>query len=157
MTRSGELAHGRTLASGVATGAVMTIEPLSFWGGLDWQDGRIIDVHHPACGETIAGRVLVMTHGRGSSSAAAVMAEVVRRGTGPVALIVRSADVILVCGALAAAELYGVHCPVVEVAADAFGRVAALDGETVTVTATWQDAVVTITGQAEAGGAADRC
>jgi predicted aconitase with swiveling domain len=157
MTRSGELAHGRTLASGVATGAVMTIEPLSFWGGLDWHDGRIIDVHHPACGATIAGRVLVMPHGRGSSSAAAVMAEVVRRHTGPVALIVRSAEVILVCGALAAAELYGVHCPVVEVAADAFARVAACDGETVTVTADGDDAVVTLAGAVRARGVADHC
>jgi predicted aconitase with swiveling domain len=143
MTASGaELARGRALHPGSASGPALVLEPLSFWGGLAWEDGKIIDVHHPACGRSLTGTVLVMPHGRGSSSAAAVMAEVVRRGTGPAAVVVRSTDVILVVGALAAAELYGVRCPVVQLDADAFAAVAAHDGEALAVEAGDDEGVV---------------
>jgi hypothetical protein len=120
------------------------LEPLSFWGGLAWEDGRIIDVHHPACGRSLTGTVLVMPHGRGSSSASAVMAEVVRRGTGPAAVVVRSTEVILLVGAIAAAELYGVRCPIVQLDADAFAAVAAHDGAMLTVEAGDEEGVVAL-------------
>jgi|SRR5690242_844248 hypothetical protein len=143
MTASGaELARGRALHPGSASGPALVLEPLSFWGGLAWEDGRIIDVHHPACGRSLSGTVLVMPHGRGSSSAAAVMAEVVRRGTGPVAVVVRSTDVILLVGAIAAAELYGVRCPVVQLDPEAFAAVAAHDGAALAVEAGDEDGVI---------------
>lgn len=45
-----------------------------------------------------------------------VLAESIRRGTGPAGLIVEKADVNLVAGAIVAAALYGIRCPIV------FGR-----------------------------------
>jgi len=127
MTESGaEVARGRALHHGDGTGTALVIGPLSFWGGVDWTDGRIIDVHHERVGETVAGRVLVMPHGRGSSSAAVVLAETIRNGSGPVAVVTRSTDVILLVGAMAAVELYGRACPILELEPDAFARVAAL-------------------------------
>ncbi len=136
MTRSGgEIARGRALTSGAGAGAAMVIEPLSFWGGIDWSDGRIIDAHHPSCGRSIAGTVLVMPYGRGSSSAAVVMAELIRSGRAPAAVVMRSADVILVVGAIAAGELYGLELPVLQLEAEAFALVAALDGHLLSVTA----------------------
>src|SRR4029079_18598507 len=84
MTASGaEVAHGRALHHGEGTGTALVTGPVSFWGGVDWKDGRIIDVHHERHGETVAGRVLVMPYGRGSSSAAVVLAETIRNGSGP--------------------------------------------------------------------------
>ena len=57
-----------TLAPGRAEGAPLRLdEPLSFWGGLDPLTGRIIDRHHPQFGESVAGCVLMMAAGRGSS------------------------------------------------------------------------------------------
>ncbi len=136
MTASGaELARGRALHHGTGGGPALAIGPLSFWGGIAWEDGRIIDVHHAARGRTIAGTVLVMPHGRGSSSAAAVMAEVIRRGTGPAAVVTCSTDVILLVGAIAAAELYGLACPIVQLDEEAFARVAARDGAALVVEA----------------------
>jgi uncharacterized protein len=127
MTESGaEVARGRALHHGDGTGTALVIGPLSFWGGVDWTDGRIIDVHHERVGETVAGRVLVMPHGRGSSSAAVVLAETIRNGSGPVAVVTRSTDVILLVGAMAAVELYGRACPILELDSDAFARVATL-------------------------------
>ncbi len=145
MTSSGtEIARGRTLHPGSGSGPAMAIEPLSFWGGLSWEDGRIIDVHHPDHGRLIGGVVLVMSGGRGSSSASVVLAESVRRGTGPVAVVVRTTDLILLVGALAAAELYGLRCPVVELDREAFDRVAALDGRELVVEAGDETATVSL-------------
>ena len=127
MTASGaEVATGRALHPGEGVGQALVIGPLSFWGGVDWADGRIIDVHHERHGETVAGRVLVMPHGRGSSSAAVVLAETIRNGSGPVAVVTRSTDLILLVGAMAAVELYGHGVPIVELDAAAFERVCAL-------------------------------
>jgi predicted aconitase with swiveling domain len=87
-------------------------EPLSFWGGVDPLDGSIIDTHHPQRGESVQGRVLVMRRGRGSSSSASVLAECLRLGTGPAAIVLEEIDEVLAVGALAARELYGIDCPV---------------------------------------------
>lgn len=109
MIRAGTFAL-RGAAEGVA--AVLT-EPLSFWGGVDAATGAVIDRAHPALGTVLAGRVVVMPGGRGSSSSASVLAEAIRLGTGPVALVLSRPDPILTVGALVAAALYGLHCPIV--------------------------------------------
>lgn len=102
------------LVGGTAEGRVLALEePLSFWGGVDPSTGAIIEARHPQYGETISNRLLAMPHGRGSSSSSSILAEMLRRGRGPVAIVVRHRDSILVAGALVAAELYGVKCPIV--------------------------------------------
>ena len=115
MTKSsGRTCSGRTLATGRARGrALVLAEPLSLWGGLDPATGEVVDVHHPQAGVNVAGRVLVMPSGRGSSSSSSVLAEAIRTGRAPAALLLARADDILVVGAVAARELYGRACPVV--------------------------------------------
>jgi hypothetical protein len=104
----------RAYAAGEAEGPALVLsQALSFWGGIDAATGRIIDRSHPELGASVAGRVLVMPGGRGSSSAASVLAETLRRGTGPVGIVLASADPILTVGALVAQSLYGIRCPVV--------------------------------------------
>lgn len=106
--------EGRTLAQGAAEGAALVLtEPLSFWGGMDPTTGEVIDAHHPARGTPVAGRVLVMPSGRGSSSSPSVLAEAIRLGTAPAAILLAEADAIVALGAIVAAELYGRDCPVV--------------------------------------------
>ncbi|CAN5767739.1 hypothetical protein BH18ACI5_BH18ACI5_28040 [soil metagenome] len=61
----------------------------------------------------MTGRILVMPGGRGSSSASAVLAETIRRGTGPAGIILAIPDPILTVGALVAHSLYGLRCPIV--------------------------------------------
>lgn len=101
------------LVAGRAAGEVLLLaEPLSFWGGIDVNTGRIIDRHHPQAGLSITGKVLVMPAGRGSSSSSSVLAESLRIGSGPAAILLREADVIVALGAMVAQGLYGVICPV---------------------------------------------
>lgn len=117
------------LVPGRAAGEVLALsEPVSFWGGFDARTGRIVDRLHPDLGECLTGRVLVMHSARGSSSGSSVLAEAIRLGTAPAAIVLRSRDAILTIGALVAATLYKRSCPVVVVENDRdFARVAATD------------------------------
>ncbi len=109
--------QGRVLVGGAGAGPVLRLEePLSFWGGVDPVTGRIIDRRHPRCGESVAGRVLVMPYGRGSSSSSSVLLEGVRLGTAPAAVVLRELDGILALGAAVARELYEQSPPVVVLA-----------------------------------------
>lgn len=103
----------RALVPGTAEGDVIRLdEGLSFWGGYDPEQGTIIDRSHPQRGQTLAGKIVVMPQGRGSSSASSVLAEALRLGTGPAAIVVGEPDQILVIGSLVAKLLYGVECPI---------------------------------------------
>lgn len=103
----------RALVEGEATGEVVVLDQgLSFWGGFDPATGRIIDRAHPQHGESLAGKIVVMPHGRGSSSASSVLAESLRLGTGPAGIVLGEPDQILVVGSLVAKLLYDVECPV---------------------------------------------
>jgi predicted aconitase with swiveling domain len=116
MTRSGRRRElqVRALVAGEAAGPALVLEaPLSLWGGMDPRTGRLGDHHHPQLGATVTGQVLVMPSGRGSSSSSSVLAEAVRLGTAPLAILLAEPDEILVLGALVAEHLYGRTCPIV--------------------------------------------
>lgn len=111
----------RPLVPGHAAARVLVLEePLSLWGGVDQITGRITDPHHPQRGETISGMILVLPHGRGSSTTSSVLAEMIRIGTAPAGIVLSRADPIIVLGALVAAELYGRFVPIVVAEGDAF-------------------------------------
>ena len=89
------------LVAGTAIGKVLRLdEPLSFWGGVETLQGRIIDQRHPQVGEIVAGRILVMPFGRGSSSGSSVICEAVRAGTAPAAILMAERDDIIALGAI---------------------------------------------------------
>ncbi len=114
MTVSGSVLDGRPLLAGEARGCLLVLdEPLSLWGGLDPVSGTIIDRRHPQHGTLVRGRILAMPFGRGSSSSSSVLAEALRLGTAPAGILLGGTDEIVVLGAMVAAELYGVVCPVV--------------------------------------------
>jgi predicted aconitase with swiveling domain len=102
-----------TLVPGAASGPVLKLdEPLSFWGGLDSTTGAIVDRWHPQRGASVKGRLLMLPGGRGSSSGSATLAEALRLGNGPAGILMLERDAIVVVGAMVAAELYGLQCPV---------------------------------------------
>lgn len=104
----------KAYVAGDAAGAALVLTtPLSFWGGVEAATGRIIDASHPQRGESVAGRILVMPSGRGSSSASSVLAEAIRLGTGPCGIVLASPDPILIVGAIVARSLYELSCPIV--------------------------------------------
>ena len=107
--------HGaRVVVGGAAEGPVVVLdEPLSFWGGFSAERGLVTDDHHPQAGMSLSGAIVVMVGARGSSSASSVLAESVRLGTAPAAILMQRPDEILVTGALVARELYERTVPIV--------------------------------------------
>jgi uncharacterized protein len=125
---------------GAASGPVLRLPtPLSFCGGVEAGTGRIIDHSQPHFGARMSGHVLVMPSGRGSSSASSVLAETIRNGAGPIAIIMARPDPIITSGAMVARSLYGMVCPVVVAAIDGIR-----DGQTVSIAASGDEAEITI-------------
>lgn len=113
--------HATVLCPGRASGKVLVLsEPLSFWGGLDPRSGEIIDRWHKQSGTMLSRTILVMRSGRGSSSGSTVLAESIRLGTAPAAILLAEPDPIITVGALVADELYGLSCPVLVLAEEAY-------------------------------------
>jgi len=125
--------QAKVLVPGEATGISLILpEPLSLWGGLDPKTGDIIDQRHPSCGQNVAGRVLVLPVGRGSSSASSILLESVRMGMAPAAIITAETDAILALGAAVAQEIYGKSLPVIVLSPDAYRQLQ--NGQLVTIT-----------------------
>ena len=97
--------------SGGAGNALVLTAPISFWGGVDPRSGRVADVRHPQCGSDIAGTVLFVPGTIGSSSAAAVLLELVHANCAPAALVLHEPDAILLLGLIVAREM-GLATPV---------------------------------------------
>jgi predicted aconitase with swiveling domain len=115
------------LVEGTADGEVLALdEPLSFWGGVHESSGIVIDTHHPQRGACVSGRILVMPSGRGSSSSSSVLAELIRAGVAPAAIVLGERDPIIALGALVAEALYGRTVPVVVLPPDEYARVAGM-------------------------------
>ena len=79
--------------------------PISFWGGVDPQTGLIANVRHPQYGQSVSGKVLCLPATVGSSSAAAVLLELVHSNRAPAAIILHEPDAILLLGLIVAEEM----------------------------------------------------
>ena len=108
---------GKPVVAGSAEGrALVSKEPLSFWGGLCPRTGEIIDRRHELSRTVVTGRVFVFPQGKGSSTASAVLLESIRAGVAPAALVNLKVDPILALGSIVADELYHQAMPIVVLA-----------------------------------------
>lgn len=106
--------QGKTIVAGEAKGRLLVSrEPLSFWGGYDYETGEIIDRRHPLSGQVAAGRVLAVPFTRGSSTTTAVLLEAVRAGTAPAAILTTGPDRFFALASIVADEMYGTPIPLV--------------------------------------------
>ena len=102
-----ELSQAKALLSGpsIVAEALVLTAPISFWGGVDPKTSMIADVRHPQHGLLIKGRVLFIPGTIGSSSASAILLELVHRGIAPAALVLHEPDAILLLGLIVAREM----------------------------------------------------
>ena len=117
----GRLMRGKPIVPGEGEGAALvSSEPLSFWGGYDHRTGEIIDRRHPLSGEIAAGRVLAVPFTRGSSTTTAVLLEAVKSRTAPSAILTTVVDTFFALASVVADELYGRPIPVVVLSPEDF-------------------------------------
>ena len=101
-----ELKADVLLPGGPAAGRCLALTaPISFWGGVDPRSGAIIDARHPQRGQSVAGMVLALPGTIGSSSASAVLLELVHAGKAPAAILIAEPDAILLLGLVVAREM----------------------------------------------------
>lgn len=105
---------GRSVVAGSAEGtALVSKEPLSFWGGFCPRTGEIIDRRHERSGANVAGRVFVFPQGKGSSTSSATLMESIKTGVAPAAIINLKVDPILALGSIVSDEMYHKAVPIV--------------------------------------------
>jgi len=112
---------GKAVVAGSAQGrALVSKEPISFWGGVSPRSGEIIDRRHERSGAIVAGRVFVFPQGRGSSTSSATLLESIRTGVAPAAIINLKPDPILALGSIVSDELFHRFVPMVVLAEEDF-------------------------------------
>ena len=95
--------EGRVIVEGKCTAeALVSVKPISFLGGVDPADGRIVEKNHDLCGECIKDKVLCFPHGRGSTVGSYVLYSLAKKGLAPSAIVNQTADPVIVVGAIIA-------------------------------------------------------
>jgi predicted aconitase with swiveling domain len=115
--------QGRVIIRGEARGkALVSREPLSFWGGYDWKTGEIIDRRHRLAGSIAKDRILAIPFTRGSSTTTAVLLEAIRAGTAPAAIITTDTDFFFALASVVAEEMYHSPLPLIALAESDFAK-----------------------------------
>ena len=95
--------RGRVVKAGHAEGeALVSSEPIGFFGGVDPDTGIVIETGHPLEGECVAGRVLVFPTGKGSTVGSYTLYRLARSRLAPAAIINAEADPVVAVGAIIA-------------------------------------------------------
>ena len=106
--------QGKIIIHGEARGrALVSNEPLSFWGGYDWKTGEIIDRRHILSGSIAKDKILAVPFTRGSSTTTAVLLEAIRAKTAPAAIITTDTDFFFALASVVADELYSSPLPLI--------------------------------------------
>src|SRR5215218_5283437 len=115
--------QGRVIIRGEALGkALVSHEPLSFWGGYDWKTGEIIDRRHGLSGSIARDKILAVPFTRGSSTTTSVLLEAIRAGTAPAAIITTDTDFLFALASVVADELYASPLPLVALSEEDFAQ-----------------------------------
>lgn len=92
---------GRTIFRGSAEGAALVSkEPISFYGGVDPETGIVVEKGHCIEGKSIAGRILVFPQGKGSTVGSYAIYRLKKAGKAPKAIINKECETIVAVGAI---------------------------------------------------------
>jgi len=82
--------------------ALVSSKPISFLGGVDPADGKIIEKNHDLYGKRIKDKILCFPHGHGSTVGSYVLYSLAKKGSAPKAILNQTADPVVVVGAIIA-------------------------------------------------------
>lgn len=141
------IGHGR--ADGEV---IVSALPISFLGGVDPSQGRIVDATSDIKGKSFAGKILAFPHGKGSTVGSYVIFQLKKSGTAPLAILNHRSEAIVATGAILAGipMLTGVPIDALKegdrIIVDADGGILEMPGvelrSVVTVIATREDRVL---------------
>jgi predicted aconitase with swiveling domain len=98
---------GRIISPGKTKGkAIVTSEPIGFYGGIDIKTGIVIEKGHPLEGKSVTGKILVFPCGKGSTVGSYVIYGLKKNGVAPAGIINKETETIVATGVI----LAGIPC-----------------------------------------------
>jgi len=99
--------RGRMISPGTAEGvAIVSKEPIGFYGGIDMKTGVVIEKDHPIEGKSVKNKILVFPCGKGSTVGSYVIYGLKKNGVAPVGIVNKETETIVATGAI----LAGIPC-----------------------------------------------
>ena len=98
---------GRMISPGKAEGqAIVSPEPIGFYGGIDIKTGIVIEKGHPLEGKSVKDKILVFPCGKGSTVGSYVIYGIKKNGVAPAGIINKETETIVATGVI----LAGIPC-----------------------------------------------
>lgn len=95
--------QGRVIKAGRCEGeALVSPEPLSFFGGVDAVTGVVVEPGHSLQGQSVAGRVLVFPTAKGSTVGSYILYRLKKAGLAPAGIVNAESEPIVAVGAIIA-------------------------------------------------------
>lgn len=96
-----KLLQGRCIVEGQVEGeALVTNDAISFMGTIDPKTGYVIERKHEIEGACLKGKILVFPMSKGSTGGSYMLYNLVKNGVGPLGIVNREAESIVVIGAI---------------------------------------------------------
>lgn len=93
--------EGRKIYKGIAEAeAIVTKDGISFYGGVDPDTGIVVEVGHDLEGQSITGKILVFSTGKGSTVGSYTMYRMKKNNMAPAAIVNESIDTIIAVGCI---------------------------------------------------------
>ena len=96
-----EQLKGRIIYKGKAEGeALVTSQPISFYGGVDPNTGIVLEKGHELQGQSVKGKILVFPQGKGSTVGSYTLYRLKKNRVAPAGIINRECETIIAVGAI---------------------------------------------------------
>jgi len=93
--------NGRKIYKGIAEAeAIVTKDGISFYGGVDPDTGKVVEVGHELEGKSITDKILVFPTGKGSTVGSYTMYRMKKNKTAPAAIVNEKIDTIVAVGCI---------------------------------------------------------
>ena len=98
---------GRIISPGKVEGeAIVSTEPIGFYGGIDAKTGIVIEKGHPLEGKKVTNKILVFPYGKGSTVGSYVIYGLKKNNVAPAGIINKETETIVATGVI----LAGIPC-----------------------------------------------
>jgi len=98
---------GRMISPGKAEGkAIVSPDPIGFYGGIDAKTGIVIEKGHPLEGKSVTNKILIFPCGKGSTVGSYVIYGLKKNGVAPAGIINKETETIVATGVI----LAGIPC-----------------------------------------------
>jgi len=96
-----EQLKGRLISKGIGEGeALVTSQPISFYGGVDPNTGVVIEKGHELQGQSVKDKILVFPTGKGSTVGSYTLYRMKKNHTAPAGMINKECETVVAVGAI---------------------------------------------------------